>query len=136
MRSVRCGALLGLGLLLAACGGSGPADDGAAASVAETPARAGEAWELVDGGVAEAPSPAAVAAFVEGLHAFVLDGEHLYAGNLRHTGSRQADGSLLFPLGNDLQARLLQDGETLLLHLGEGDPARLQRRAGDGGGAP
>ncbi|WP_165967338.1 hypothetical protein [Luteimonas aestuarii] len=100
------------------------------------PARAGEVWAIADGGVADAPSPAAVAAFVEGLHAFVLDGERLHAGSVRHDGARQDDGSLLFLLPGGLQARLVRDGDGLLLHLGEGDPVRLQRRAGDGEGVP
>ena len=129
MRALHRGIGLACGALLAACGGAGP-DEEQAGAVADTPARAGEAWELVDGGVTDAPSSAAVAAFAEGLHAFVLDDGRLYAGSLRHEGARQDDGSLLVSLSGGRQARLVQDGETLLLQLDEGDPARLQRRAG------
>lgn len=137
MRSIRLPCVLACSALLVACGGSGPAaeGEGTAARPAETPARAGEAWELADAGVADAPSPAAVAAFVEGLHSLVLDGDRLYAGSVRHDGTRQDDGSLSFSLSGGLQARLVRDGEAYLLHLGDGEPARLQRRADTAGGA-
>jgi hypothetical protein len=137
MRSILGAPLLACGVLLASCGGPGPAGEGEspAARPAETPARAGEAWELADAGVADAPSPAVVAAFVEGLHSLVLDGDRLYAGSVRHDGVRQDDGSLSFSLSGGLQARLVKDGEAYLLHLGDGEPARLQRRADTAGGA-
>lgn len=131
MRSIRLPCVLACSALLAACGGSGPATEGedAAARPAETPARAGAAWELAAAGVADPPSPAVVAAFVEGLHSIVLDGERVYAGSLRHDAARQDDGSLSIALQGGLQARLAKDGDAYLLHLGDGDPARLQRRA-------
>jgi hypothetical protein len=131
MRSIRLPCVLACSVLLAACGGSGPAAEGGgtAARPAAPPARAGEAWELAGAGVADAPSPAEVAAFVEGLHSIVLDGDRVYAGGNRHDAARQDDGSLSIALQSGLQARLARDGDAYLLHLGDGDPARLQRRA-------
>lgn len=137
MRSTHWLCPLACSVLLAACGGSGPAagDEAADARPAPTPERAGEAWELADAGVADAPSPAAVAAFVEGLHSIVIDGDRLYAGSMRHDGKRQQDDSLLFALPGGLQARLARDGEGHVLHLGDGEPVPLQRRAGGAEGA-
>lgn len=123
--------------LLAGCGsGSGPGAEGAVVTVADTPAHAGELWTLAEAQLSDAPSPADLAAFVEGLHVFVLDGDKVYAGSLRHDGKRQPDGSLQFALPGGRQARLSPDGDGMALHLGEGEPARLVRQADPAGGAP
>jgi len=118
---------------LAGCGGSGPTD-GAGGQVAETPARAGEVWELARAGVADTPSPAAIAAFVEGLHAVVIDGDRVHAGSMRLDTARQDDGDLVLTLSGGAQARLSTGDGGYALHLGEGEPARLQRRADAGEG--
>ncbi|HEY8327042.1 MAG TPA: hypothetical protein VIO59_01165 [Rhodanobacter sp.] len=137
MRSIRWPCLLAGSVLLTACGGTGPAADGADAVVrpAPTPSRAGEAWELADAAVGQAPSPAAVAAFVEGLHSIVLDGDRVYAGSVRRQGDRQGDGSLVLALAGGGQARLVRDGDGYALDMGDGAAARLQRRANSTGGA-
>ncbi len=122
---------------LAGCGGSSPGTgaDAGTGRVADTPARAGEVWTLAEARVSDTPSPASIAAFVEGLHSFVLDGDRVYAGSVRHDGTRQADGSLLITLSGGTQARLVKDGEGYALHLGDGEPARLEKQAeaGEGG---
>lgn len=117
-------------ILLAGCGGGNDGTPSAQAGgeLAATPERAGEVWELAEARVDETPSPADIAAFVEGLHVFVLDGDRIHAGNIRHDARRAEDGSLVLTLAGGVQARLAKEGDGHVLHLGEGTPARLQRR--------
>lgn len=110
-------------LLLSACGGGASGDAPAAAAA---PERAGEVWEL-DSADSRAAAPAALQAYVHGLHVMVVDDDEAYAGMTRLTG-READGGRTYQLANGVEARLAPAGEGMALRFADGAAVRMRRQ--------
>ena len=113
-----------LSTALAACGGAGGGDAPAAAAA---PARAGTVWE-VDSVDDRAAAPAALQAFVYGMHTVVLDDDDAYAGTTRLRGTRANDGSRTFHLAGGVEARLAPAGDGLALRVADGPAIPMRRQ--------
>ncbi|MGZ8379741.1 MAG: hypothetical protein ACXW0Z_21145 [Gemmatirosa sp.] len=111
-------------LLLSACGGAA-ADD--APATASAPARAGEVWEL-DSADSRASAPAALQAYVHGLHVMVVDDETAYAGMTRLTGREAAEGGRTYHLADGTEARLAPAGDAMELRFAGGAAVHLRRQ--------
>jgi hypothetical protein len=73
------------------------------------PASGGQVWEIDVAGRAD--SPAAVLAYVNGVHVIVVDGSNVYAGMTPLKTERRADGGSTIKLANGLEAQLLPAAE-------------------------
>ena len=110
-------------LSLAGCGaGADPAGE-----VARAPAKAGEVWEL-DGSVGREGSPAAMLAYVNGLHVLVLDGNDAFAGMTRLRAEPGASGAKTFKLADGLTAELAPAGDAMELRFSTGESIPMRRR--------
>lgn len=123
----RLAVLVVLGTAPAACGGSRDAD----ASVVRTPARAGEVWE-----VDRANAPAALRAFVDGMHVVVVDGDAVFGGMRALHAERTATDARRVRLPDSSEAQLATVGDALELRFADGERALLRRRAPRAAGAP
>ena len=112
-----------LALVCAACGGG----DVGGTSTARVPARGGEVWEIA-AAPDRADTPAALLAYVHGLHVLVLDGNRVYAGMSRLNATRGEDGSRVLALANGLEASLVPVGEGMELRFSTGETVPLTRR--------
>lgn len=101
---------------------------GTVAEVASVPARAGEVWEL-DRVADRAAAPAALAAYVNGLHVVLIDGDHAYAGMTRLRTRAGGDGERLLHLASGKAVRLVAVGDTLDLRFDSGESIPLRRQA-------
>ena len=113
-------------LLLGACGGAPDRASGEAATAA-APARAGVVWELDSADSREA-APAALQAYVHGLHVLVLDDDDAYAGMTRLTGRAGDDGARTFHLADGVEARLAPAGERMALRFAGGAAVPMRRQ--------
>jgi hypothetical protein len=114
-------------LLIAAAGcGSHSSGD---ATVAKAPSHAGAVWEADNAGDRKSAA-ATVLAFVNGLHAVVLDGNDVYAGTTRMSTRADSSGAREIVLANGLSAQLLPAGEGMELRFSSGErmPLRKQTR--------
>lgn len=111
-------------LLAAACGGGG---DGPSA-VARTPASAGDVWAVHAEGTRTSPPAAALAAFVNGLHVVVVDGNTAYAGMTRLEARAEEGGPPAFTLANGLRAELSRAGDSAQLRFSSGEVLSLRRQ--------
>jgi hypothetical protein len=119
--------LIGLSLIaLAACGRPDSSPSGVVAAVA-APASSGQVWEVdVAGG--RAASPAAVLAFVQGLHVMVIDGNRVYAGLTPLKVAPGADGILTITLRGNLTAQIVPAGTGLQLRFSSGEAIALREQ--------
>lgn len=111
-------------LLAAACGGGG---EGAPA-VARAPASSGDVWAVHAEGSRTSPPAAALAAFVNGLHVMVVDGNTAYAGMTRLEARAQEGGPPAFTLANGLRAELSRAGDSAQLRFSTGEVLSLRRQ--------
>jgi hypothetical protein len=108
---------------VAACdSGSGSAEE-----VTRAPAKAGEVWEL-DGSVGREGSPAAMLAYVNGLHVLVLDGNDAFAGMTRLRAESGPEGTKTFTLADGLTAELAPAGDAMELRFSTGESISMRRR--------
>lgn len=98
-----------------------------AEQVARAPAKAGEVWEL-DGAVGREGSPAAMLAYVNGLHVLVLDGDDAFAGMTRLRAEKGPDGNKTFKLADGLTAELAEAGDAMELRFSTGESIPMRRR--------
>ncbi len=110
-------------LAAAACDG----DDGAPRAVA-VPERAGDVWEA-DHAADRGTAPAALLAFVNGLHVLVVDGDDAYAGMTRLVAEPAGDGRRTLALANGLSAELAPVGEVMELRFSSGETLAMRRQA-------
>jgi hypothetical protein len=124
---------LSLAMPLAGCD-AGVSEGSAAPETSRAPARAGTVW-VVDTAGGRATAPAALLAYVHGLHVVVLDDDDAYAGMKRLRGTREEDGAHRFQLdGTDARVVPVDDG--MELRFGSGEVIALRRQdASDGGGS-
>lgn len=100
----------------------------ATAEVARAPSHSGDVWET-DRTDDRATAPAAVLAFVNGLHVMVLDGSDVYAGTTRLSTTSDSAGRMV-TLANGLGAHIAptSDGMELRFTSGERVPLRRQQK--------
>jgi hypothetical protein len=109
---------------LLALNGCDKAGDGRAAATA--PTRAGEVW-TIDRAADRAAAPAALLAYVSGLHVMVLDGDDAYAGMTRLRAQSGANGARVFKLAGGGEATLTAAGDALDLRFASGESIPLRR---------
>lgn len=117
--------VVALAALASACGGSesGSAPQGAATAKAEElPLRRGDVWEVDP----EGPADAQMLAYLNGLHAFVRQGDALYTATTRITEVQEDAGVLTARLGGGVEARLESKDNQPLLTFSSGPSARLR----------
>ena len=119
----RCLRLTAAALLVVGCGGG----TGAGGAAARAPARAGDVWEI-DGEADRAATPAALLAFVNGLHVVVVDGNTAYAGMTRLEARAEKGGEPVFALPNGLRAELARSGPGAELRFSTGEVIALRRQ--------
>ncbi len=114
-------------LVLAASGCDKAGTSGTEVSTA--PSRAGEVWEI-DRVADRAAAPAAVAAYVNGLHVMVLDGDDAYAGMTRLRATAGGNGARVLKLASGGEVQLASAGDAIELRFsgGESIPLRKQQR--------
>jgi hypothetical protein len=102
---------------------------GSGAEVSSAPSRAGEVWEI-DRVADRAAAPAAVAAYVNGLHVMVLDGDDAYAGMTRLRATAGGNGARVLKLASGGEVQLASAGDAIELRFsgGESIPLRKQQR--------
>lgn len=117
------------GLFILTLIGVSACDRGAdsAGEVARAPTRAGEVWEL-DGSVGREGSPAAMLAYVNGLHVLVLDGNEAFAGMTRLRAEAGPSGAKTFKLADGLTAELAPAGDAMELRFSTGESIPMRRR--------
>lgn len=109
-------------LCLSACG---PSDE--EPLTARAPARSGEVW-AIDAAAGRAAAPAALLAYVHGLHVIVLDGNRAYAGMTRLDAQRGPEGERVFELTGGLTASVTNGDEGVELRFSTGERIALARR--------
>jgi hypothetical protein len=85
----------------------------------------------VDSAGDRATAPAALLAYVNGLHVMVLDDDEAFAGMTPLRAERGADGMRTFHLANGLDAQLVEQGDALQLRFTGGEAVTMRRRAGE-----
>lgn len=108
----------------AACGGS----EGSSEQAAAVPARAGDVWEL-DAPADRAAAPAALVAFVNGVHVIVVDGDDVYAGTEKLTAKPGDGGARRLRLPADSSAQLVSEGDALSVRFTSGESVRYRKQA-------
>jgi hypothetical protein len=103
--------------------------DGASESAAEVPARSGDVWEI-DGSAGRTASPAAMLAFVNGMHVLVIDGDDVFAGTQRLKSNRAPDGVRTLQLADGSSADLVPNGDAFELRFASGERIPLRKHAG------
>jgi hypothetical protein len=98
--------------------------------VARIPDQTGEVWEIDGTGDREA-TPAAVLAYINGLHVFVLDQGEAFAGMTRLRGERGSNGGHVFHLPNGLDAEVVPAGEGMELRFSSGESLPLRKRSSE-----
>ena len=114
-------ALMLAAVVFAACGRD------AGANVARTPESAGTVWEL-DSAASRAAAPAALLAYVNGLHVVVVDGSTVYAGMTRLEAVRAAGGGWKLQLPGGLEAALIPTTNAMELTFSSGEKIGMHRR--------
>lgn len=111
-------------LFAAACGGGG---DGGPA-VARAPSSSGDVWVVHAEGSRTSPPAAALAAFVNGLHVMVVDGNTAYAGMTRLEARAAEGGAPALTLANGLRAEFSRTGDSAQLRFSSGEVLSLRRQ--------
>jgi hypothetical protein len=114
--------------LLAGCGGS----EGASESAAKVPTRSGDVWEI-DGSAGRQTSPAALLAFVNGMHVLIIDGDDVFAGTQRLKSNRAPDGVRTLQLADGSSADMVPNGEAFELRFASGERIPLRKQAARAG---
>lgn len=117
--------------LASACGGSDPQEAAAGAAATETeelPLRRGDVWEVDP----KAPGEAQMLAYLNGLHAFVRQGDEIYTATTRLTEVKSEGGVLTAKLGGGLEAKLEQHDEKSMLTFSSGQSATLREHQAPG----
>ncbi len=117
-----------LALAAVAFAGCGGGEGGSRPEVARVPARAGVVWE-VDSAASRSASPAALLAYVNGLHVVVVDGGDVYAGMTRLKATSTPDGGWELRLDDGLSAELRPAGDAMRLAFSTGEEIGMRRRA-------
>lgn len=117
--ALRVAAVLGVAATTA-CGGAGP---GAAAGHGQ--GGGGRVWEIARA-EDRAAAPAALLAYVYGLHVVLLDGDAAVLGTTQLQLRRGADGSRAFALGDGLTARLAPVGDAMELRFSTGETVPMR----------
>lgn len=115
-------------VLFAGCEGS----DGASESAAKVPSRSGDVWEI-DGSAGRAASPAAMLAFVNGMHVLVIDGDDVFAGMQQLKANRAPDGVRTLQLADGSSADLVPSGATFELRFASGERIPLRKQPAHSG---
>lgn len=123
-RSVQAVALAFSAIFIGGCDNA--PDKGA--EIAAAPSRAGEVWELDRAGD-RAAVPAAVAAYVSGLHVMVLDGDSAYAGMTRLRATRNPAGARVLKLAHGAEVELAAVGDGVELRFADAGSIPLRRQA-------
>jgi|GEM_PF-1853137 len=118
---------LALVLSVAALGGCGR-DDGSRSEVARVPKSAGVVWEL-DSAASRSAAPAALIAYVNGLHVLVIDGGDVYAGMTRLKAVSAPGGAWELRLSDGLTARLTPAGDAMELAFSSGERIGMRKRS-------
>lgn len=125
LRSVPVRLLVWSGLLLAlsACSNGGAGD----AAVSEVPKTSGDVW-LVGPASDRATAPAALLAFVYGLHVAVIDGNDAYTGMTRRTVGKATGGAQTIPVSGGQSVSLLPEGDRYTLRFPGGETIGFHKR--------
>ncbi len=121
-RPLQLAAALAAAALLG-CGGGGGGDG----NVARAPAKAGDVWEI-DRADDRAGAPAALLAYVNGLHLMVLDGDDAFAGMTRMTAQVKPGGGRMLRLSTVMEAELAPTAEGLELRFSSGEVVPMRRK--------
>ena len=105
------------------CGGSG----GEAGGAARAPAKAGDVWEI-DRADDRAGAPAALLAYVSGLHLMVLDGNDAFAGMTRLRAQSKPGGGRTLQLSPALEAELAPTPEGMELRFSSGEIVPMRKK--------
>ncbi|HET9984464.1 MAG TPA: hypothetical protein VFQ38_12780 [Longimicrobiales bacterium] len=116
--ALRVAAGLGVATMFA-CGDAGPR------TAAGYGQGGGRVWEIARA-EDRAAAPAALLAYVYGLHVVLLDGDAAFLGTTRLQLRRGADGSRAFTLGDGLTARLAPAGEAMELRFSSGETVPMR----------
>lgn len=111
---------------LAGCGGDDERE-GAAGVAERAPRSAGDVWEVVPSSDRRT-APAALLAFVHGMHTVVVDDDEVYAGMTKRVGKRGDGDALVVPLAAGLEASLVPADTLLALRFATGDTISMRRR--------
>ena len=122
VRSLQTASLLAVVAILG-CGGSGGGDSQAA----RAPAKAGDVWEI-DKADDRAGAPAALLAYVSGVHLMVLDGNDAFAGMTRLTAQSKPGGGRMLQLSPSLDAELVSTPEGMELRFSTGETVPMRRK--------
>lgn len=122
--AARGAACLAAAAALASCDKPG----GSGAEISVAPARAGEVWEI-DRAADRAAAPAALLAYVNGLHVMVLDGDDAYAGMTRLRAGSGTNGARTLKLAGGTEVELVAAGDAVELRFAGGEAISLRRQA-------
>lgn len=112
-----------LATALLGCGGSG----GGADETARAPAKSGDVWEI-DQEQDRAGAPAALLAYVSGLHLMVLDGDDAFAGMTRLTAEAKPGGGRMLRVSPSLEAELAPTAAGMELRFSSGETVPMRRK--------
>lgn len=101
---------------------------GSPESAATVPSRSGDVWEI-DGSAGRSASPAAMLAFVNGMHVLIIDGDDVFAGTQQLRSNRAPDGVRTLQLADGASADLVPSGEMLELRFASGERIPLRKQA-------
>ena len=110
-------------IVIAGCKGSGDA----ANAVASVPSRSGDVW-VVDSAANRGTAPAALLAFVNGLHVIVIDGDDAYAGTTQLKLAAGEHGARTLQLADGRSAELVPAGDAIDLRFSTGEHALLRKQ--------
>jgi hypothetical protein len=112
-------------MLIAGCARGGDA----AQAAASVPTRSGDVW-MVDSAASRATAPAALLAFVNGVHVMVVDGDEAYAGTTLLKLTKSENGSRTMQLADGRSAELVPAGDAFDLRFSTGEHAMLRKQSG------
>jgi hypothetical protein len=122
LRTVRALSALGAAVL-SGCGESA-GGDGAAA---RAPARAGDVWEI-DHADDRAGAPAALLAYVSGVHLMVLDGDDAFAGMTHLVAQPTPGGGRMIRISPTLGADLAPTADGMELRFSSGETVPMRKK--------
>lgn len=112
-----------LGAWAQACGGS----SGGSGGSTRAPAKSGDVWVIADPDD-RASAPAAVLAYVSGLHTFVLDGNRAYLGMTRLESRKDENGARVIAVPGAGEVQIVPAGDSLELRFPGGETVPLQKQ--------
>jgi hypothetical protein len=106
-----------------ACGGA----SGNAGGPTRAPTKAGDVW-IIANPDDPASAPAAVLAYVNGLHSFVLDGNAAYLGMTRLAARKGENGARVIAVPGAGEVQIRAAGDSLELRFPGGETVPLQKQ--------